>query len=1296
MILLPRHFRHRLALLFGTLALLVGLPSTLYINQVYHERLIADRGQSLHDLANAVAAVVGENLQERQREISLLAQTPLFREQPLDAPAIRDSLGRLQASYASYSWIGLADTAGRVRNATGDLLVGAEVNQRPWFQRGLTSAHIGDVHEALLLSKFLPPPPDGRAIRFIDFTAPVHDAQGQVRAVLGAHAHWDWAEDVIQVLRPAQAAQQGLDIFIVNRRGQIIYPEGDGLPAAVPGELAVDPPFVTVPWDGAGPYLSTLAQVPEVIPEDPLGWSIAVRQPRALALAEVQDLQMGMLLFVALTMLVFAALAWWSAARFSRPLDHLVGVAQRLERGDLAPPPAVATWASEFQALAHAFLAMGTTLIRRRDELARFNAGLEAEVARRTAEAEAASAAKSEFLAHMSHEIRTPMNAVLGLTQLLNRQVLSAEQRDMVQRIQGAGQSLLGILNDILDFSKIEAGQLRLEDRPFHLDALLAKLDSLLGHVARGKGLTLRIAGPDAALGPLRGDALRLEQILINLVGNAIKFTEAGEVAVTFTTLANDPAGVRLRCAVRDTGIGIGPEALARLFSPFTQADASTTRRFGGTGLGLSICKRLVELMGGTLGAESVPGEGSTFWCELPFSHAGDEEVAAPAAPVAKPPVGPRLRGLRLLAVDDSALNRDLVERALKLEGAQVSLAGDGQQALLLLQASPAGFDAVLMDVQMPVMDGLTAMRRIRADLGLKALPLLALTAGVLPEQQEAAREAGADAVLAKPLDLDHLVTTLRERVGPAVLARAAAQAAAQASLAAPAATGAPERPATGGDFPLIAGIDRVRAALSVDQDRDFFLLLLGRFVDDAATAVADTRAWLADGDRERATRRVHSLRGNAGNLGALGIMTHAATIEEALRQTGQAREEDLDRLERQLADLAAASAPWLSAAALSAQARQQAESQVEADDEDPAAERLVEASVEGPCTATVVAPASSSASTTPSSHQPGEPGMQPAAKILIVDDEPTAIQVLRKALKDMGELRYAISGQEALDLVASDPPDLILLDANMPGMDGYATCRALQEDYPDIPVVFVTASGDFADEIRALKAGASDFITKPINPPVVRARVAMHLKFKTQGDLLRDLSHRDPLTGIANRRALDERLVQEWRRAQRHHQPLALLMIDIDHFKGYNDHYGHIQGDDCLTRVAEAIAGLVNRAGDLVARYGGEEFAVLLAHTRLHEAQTLAERIRATIEALAIPHAASSTGPVVTLSIGVAECQPTLPGRAWPSSAPLAAAAERDPGLHLAKDLFDRADQALYAAKQAGRNRTALNPVSG
>ena len=221
-------------------------------------------------------------------------------------------------------------------------------------------------------------------------------------------------------------------------------------------------------------------------------------------------------------------------------------------------------------------------------------------------------------------------------------------------------------------------------------------------------------------------------------------------------------------------------------------------------------------------------------------------------------------------------------------------------------------------------------------------------------------------------------------------------------------------------------------------------------------------------------------------------------------------------------------------------------------------------------------------------------------AKILIVDDEPADIQLMRQTLKGMGELRYATSGQEALRLVEADPPDLVLLDAVMPGLDGFATCARLQQAAAAIPVVFVTANSDFEHEIRALDAGASDFITKPINPPVVRARVAMHLKFKAQNDLLRSLGQRDPLTGVANRRALEERLAVEWRRAVRHQTPLSLLMIDIDHFKAYNDHYGHPAGDACLERVARTLSQTICRADDLLARYGGEEFAAILAGSDL------------------------------------------------------------------------------------------------
>ena len=539
------------------------------------------------------------------------------------------------------------------------------------------------------------------------------------------------------------------------------------------------------------------------------------------------------------------------------------------------------------------------------------NAELESKVELRTAEARAASAAKSEFLAHMSHEIRTPMNAVLGLAQLLNHEPLTANQHAMVQRIQGAGQSLLAIINDILDFSKIEAGQLRLDARPFLLENLTARVASLLGASAVAKGVELRIEPLAAPIGALLGDAQRLEEVLINLIGNAIKFTERGEVVLHIHTLASADPEVRLRFAVQDTGIGISPEAQARLFDAFTQADTGISRRFGGTGLGLSISKRLVELMGGAIGVESQPGQGSTFLFELPFARASEAEEPSLAAPVAIP-TGPRLSGLRILAVDDSVLNRDLVERLLMREGAEVTLAADGQQAVRYLQAPAPAFDAVLMDVQMPVMDGLTAMRHIRHELGLKHLPILALTAGVLPEEQQAARDAGANEVLAKPLDLNLLTARLTYHIGTERLVAAAA----------PQSTAIPvPRPAGLDDFPLIAGIDRERAALSVDLDRDFYLSLLKRFITEATSVVAEARQDLERGDCATAERRLHSLRGNAGTIGALKIMDTAAGLEHTIRNVLTDLDAKLVDLDQQLTSLNEASRPWLQMAAIHDQA---------------------------------------------------------------------------------------------------------------------------------------------------------------------------------------------------------------------------------------------------------------------------------------------------------------------------------------------------------------------------------------
>ena len=398
-----------------------------------------------------------------------------------------------------------------------------------------------------------------------------------------------------------------------------------------------------------------------------------------------------------------------------------------------------------------------------------------------------------------------------------------------------------------------------------------------------------------------------MEQVLFNLIGNAIKFAEQGAVALTIQVLASSATTLRLRFTVRDQGIGITTEALDRLFSPFTQAEAGISRRFGGTGLGLAICKRLVELMGVEIGAESQVGQGSTFWFELPFQRTAAGTLDIPTVSPPAPSTGPRLTGARMLVVDDSAMNRDLVERVLTLEGARVTLAADGLQAVQLLRVPKPVYDAVLMDVQMPVMDGRTATRLIRDELGFADLPIIALTAGVLPEEQAAIRNAGADAILPKPLDLEHLVATLIERIPERVRQAAAARAEAHSLN-----VEHPRDARDSGELPRIDGIDPTRAALATRNDRAFFLAQLGRLLRDSAGVARASREALRQGDQASAARRMHSLKGNAGNLGALELMRAAADLETAIQTGAPGLDEGLVALDQRLAALAEASAVWL------------------------------------------------------------------------------------------------------------------------------------------------------------------------------------------------------------------------------------------------------------------------------------------------------------------------------------------------------------------------------------------------
>jgi diguanylate cyclase (GGDEF)-like protein len=723
-----------------------------------------------------------------------------------------------------------------------------------------------------------------------------------------------------------------------------------------------------------------------------------------------------------------------------------------------------------------------------------------------------------------------------------------------------------------------------------------------------------------------------------------------------------------LRFCVTDTGIGLSDEQQRDLFSAFTQADNSTTRLYGGTGLGLAICKDLVEAMGGGIGVESRLGLGSCFYFTANLGVQIKSTPDLPSAHVITPDKYPSLRNTYVLLVDDNEINQEFMPEILGNEGIRVDLASNGEEAIAMIGQND--YSAVIMDCQMPVMDGFEATRRIRSEQRFAELPIIAMTGNVMAEERERCLASGMNDHIGKPVDWDLFFQTLERWISPQTEINEV-EVAVQSVEAAP-------------YFSQFTGVDLAKVQKLTGGNVAVYRQMLALFCTNHNDDISLIRVAEQAGDYETALDLAHKLKGSASSVANIPLFDLTVALEQALVQ-GDSSElktllektevalalllteinqlKPLSMLEQLLADMSAllANAGFISDELLN-QLNKLLPDEHRA--EYPALVRHILAT-DYPEAQAILNTLSSLSyehlATVPQDHRP---------VVLVVDDTRVSQEILVALLSTEYRVKVAGNGQRALALAHNfSPPDLILLDINMPEMDGNEVCQKLQDDplTRNIPIIFVTAAADLRSETHGLRLGAVDYITKPIVPATTLLRVRNQVLIKQHEKQLQRIAHYDNLTSIPNRALLADRLKQAIAQTKREQKMLAVCYLDLDGFKAINDTLGHQVGDQVLIETARRIGSML-RENDTVARLGGDEFVMLLPS--LHHQKEGIATLKRLLETIARPIHIQGQACSVTASIGVS----------------IFSGDNSEPDV-----LLRYADQAMYIAKQSGKNRYHL-----